>query len=108
MYYTSLLITLIASKRDSVDVGSYMNSKFFGVFFLLSWGIPHWANQKSFFEFNGAIFTPLEVFLNAGLMLNLLYGGGILVVFLMYFGMSARRFEVKAGSIAQIPESEPS
>lgn len=95
MYYTSLLITLIARSRNDMNLSLYMNSKFFSVIFLLSWGIPHYANRTSAFLFNGAIFTPIKVFAKSDLMLNLSYGGMLLAIFLIYLGKISRRFKAK-------------
>jgi hypothetical protein len=92
MYYTSLLITLIASNRIKINLASPINSMIFGIFFLLTWGIPHWADKQSNFVFNGAIFTPIKVFKNSHLMFNLYYGGVLLVGCIMYLWFTKRRF----------------
>lgn len=92
MYYTSLLITLIACGRTDFNLSSHVNSKFFSMIFLLSWGIPHWANEKSAFLFNGAIFTPIKVLAGSHSILKVSYGATLLVVFLLYLAMISRRF----------------
>jgi hypothetical protein len=94
MYYTSLLITLIACNRLEINLTSHMNSKLFGLIFLLSWNIPHWANQKSHFLFNGAIFTPIKVFKNSYLTFNLVYGCALLLGCLMCLRLSKRRLKM--------------
>ena len=99
MYYTSLLITLIACGRTDIKLSSHMNSKFFGVIFLLSWGIPHWANEKSAFLFKGAFFTPIKVLADSDSMLKLSYGSMLLVVLLIYLRMISREFNAKEASI---------
>lgn len=84
MYYTSLMITLIACGRTDTDLSSHMNSKYFGVIFLVSWGIPHWANDKSDFLFKGAIFTPVKVLAKSESSLKLSYSLTLLLLFYIY------------------------
>lgn len=64
MFYTSFLIVLIATKRIPTESSNRLFSSRFGIPFLTTWGIPHWADPNFAFPIVGAIATPLRILLH--------------------------------------------
>ena len=64
MYFTSFLIVLIATNRLPSDSSNFLSSPRFGIPYLTTWGLPHWADPNLAFPIVGAIATPLRILLN--------------------------------------------
>ena len=61
MYFISLLIVLIATNRLPSDSSIFFSSPRFGIPYLTTWGLPHFADPNSAFPIVGAIATPLRI-----------------------------------------------
>ena len=64
MYFTSFLIVLIATNRLPSDSSNFLSSPRFGIPYLTTWGLPHFADPNFAFPIVGAIATPLRILLS--------------------------------------------
>ena len=64
MYFTSFMIVLIATNRLPSDSSNFLSSPRFGIPYLTTWGLPHFADPNFAFPIVGAIVTPLRILLH--------------------------------------------
>ena len=63
MYFTTFLIVLIATNKLPSDSSNLLSTPRFGIPYLTTWGIPHYADPNFAFPIVGAIITPIKIFL---------------------------------------------
>jgi len=63
MYFTTFLIVLIGTNKLPSDSSNLLSTPRFGIPYLTTWGIPHYADPNFAFPIVGAITTPIKTFL---------------------------------------------